>query len=280
MKRSVDMAEEMLATHERCCSFGHLIHNDDMVRQLEEKGLRIVESAEEISENDAVIVRAHGIGKAQYEALCATGAEVIDATCPKVKHIHEIVTAASEKGSRVLIVGAADHPEVRAICGWCTDPIVVKDVTELRACVDDGRLDCAKPLTMVIQTTQTAANLKECQNFLKKICTNAEIFDTICGATFARQSEAEKLSRFCDAMVVIGGRHSANSQHLYEICAQHCANVQFIEKAAQLDTSAFDHAENIGLTAGASVPAWIIKEVKQKMSDEILKEEMQETPVA
>ena len=181
---------------------------------------------------------------------------------------------------QVLIVGAADHPEVRAICGWCEHPVVVKDVTELRARVEDGTIDCAKPLTMVIQTTQTAANLKECQNFLKKICTNAKIFDTICGATFTRQTEAEKLATFCDAMVVIGGRHSANSKHLYEICAQHCANVQFIEKAAQLDTSAFNHAENIGLTAGASVPAWIIKEVKQKMSDEILNEvtEEAETP--
>ena len=279
VKRSVDLAEEMLSTHDSCYSFGHLIHNDDMVRALEEKGLRIVESDEGLREGDAVIVRAHGISRARYEHLCATGAEVIDATCPKVKHIHELVTQASEAGRQVLIVGAADHPEVQAICGWCTDPVVVKDVTDLQARVEDGTLDCAKPLTTVIQTTQTAANLKECQNFLKKICTNAEIFDTICGATFARQTEAEKLATLCDAMVVIGGRHSANSKHLYEICAAHCENVQFIEKAAQLDTSAFDHAENIGLTAGASVPAWIIKEVKQKMSDEILKEETQETPV-
>lgn len=280
VSRSVKLAEEMLSTHPSCYSFGNLIHNDDMVRELESRGLRIVESAEGLEPGDAVIVRAHGISRALYEGLCATGAEVIDATCPKVKHIHEIVTAASQEGDQVLIVGAADHPEVRAICGWCEHPVVVKDVTELRARVEDGTIDCAKPLTMVIQTTQTAANLKECQNFLKKICTNAKIFDTICGATFTRQTEAEKLATFCDAMVVIGGRHSANSKHLYEICAQHCANVQFIEKAAQLDTSAFNHAENIGLTAGASVPAWIIKEVKQKMSDEILKEELQETPVA
>ena len=280
VKRSVDLAEEMLATHDSCYSFGHLIHNDDMVHRLEEQGLRIVESDEGLHAGDAVIVRAHGVSKAIYEGLCATGAEVIDATCPKVKHIHEIVAAASREGSRVLIVGAADHPEVRAICGWCTDPVVVRDVTELQARVEDGTLDCAKPLTMVIQTTQTASNLKECQNFLKKICTNAKIFDTICGATFTRQTEAEKLSTFCDAMVVIGGKHSANSKHLYEICAAHCKNVQFIEKAAQLDTSAFDQAENIGLTAGASVPAWIIKEVKQKMSDEILNEvtEEAETP--
>lgn len=282
VKRSVDLAEEMLSTHDRCSSFGHLIHNDDVVQRLEARGLRIVESAEGLGPGDAVIVRAHGISRALYEGLCATGAEVIDATCPKVKHIHEIVSSASAEGSQVLIVGAADHPEVRAICGWCTDPVVVKNVTELQNRVEDGSLDLEKPITMVIQTTQTAANLKECQNFLKKICTNAKIFDTICGATFARQTEAEDLAKSCDAMVVIGGRQSANSRHLFEICTQHCANVQFIEKAAQLDTSAFDQAENIGLTAGASVPAWIIKEVKQKMSDEILNEvtEEAETPVA
>ena len=282
VKRSVELAEALLDTHERCYSFGHLIHNDDVVQRLEARGLRIVESAEGLGPGDAVIVRAHGISRALYESLCATGAEVVDATCPKVKHIHEIVTNASAAGSQVLIVGAADHPEVRAICGWCTDPIVVKDVTELRERAENGDFDPEKPVTMVIQTTQTAANLKECQNFLKKICTNAKIFDTICGATFTRQTEAEKLAASCDAMVVIGGRHSANSRHLYEICAANCANVQFIEKAAQLDTSAFEHAENIGLTAGASVPAWIIKEVKQKMSDEILNEvtEEVETPVA
>ena len=202
-----------------------------------------------------------------------TGATVYDATCPKVKRIHEIVADASAERRQPVIIGAADHPEVRAICGWCISPIVVNDASQLAARIADGTIDCAKPLTVVIQTTQTQEKLLECQKIIKKECTNAKLFDTICGATFTRQTEAAQMARNCDAMVVVGGSHSANSRHLYEICCSACANVQFIENAAQLDTSAFVHADTVGLTAGASVPAWIIKEVKQKMSDEILTQE-------
>lgn len=273
VSRSVKMAEEMLASEPRCFSLGQLIHNDDVVRHLEQEGLAVVESPEAVAEGDAVIVRSHGIGRMECEALCATGAKVYDATCPKVKRIHEIVEAASAAGRQPVIVGAADHPEVRAICGWCTSPVVVNDAEALAARIEDGTIDCTKPLTMVIQTTQTGEKLLECQKIIKKLCTNTEIFDTICGATFTRQTEAEKMAQTCDAMVIVGGKHSANSRHLYEICCRHCGNVQFIENAAQLDTSAFEHADIVGLTAGASVPAWIIKEVKQKMSDEILTEE-------
>lgn len=273
VSRSVKMAEEMLASDPRCFSLGQLIHNDDVVRHLEQEGLTVIDSPEQAGQGDAVIVRSHGIGRAEYEALCATGSKVYDATCPKVKRIHEIVTAASAAGRQPIIVGAADHPEVRAICGWCTDPVVVNDAAALAACIADGTIDCTKPLTMVIQTTQTGEKLLECQKIIKKQCTNTEIFDTICGATSTRQAEAEELAKKCDAMVIVGGKHSANSRHLYEICCRHCTNVQFIENAAQLDTSAFEHVDTVGLTAGASVPAWIIKEVKQKMSDEILTEE-------
>lgn len=273
VSRSVQMAEEMLASEPRCFSLGQLIHNDNVVRHLEDEGLTVVDSPEGLTAGDAVIVRSHGIGRTEYEALCATGAKVYDATCPKVKRIHELVAAASAAGRQPVIIGAADHPEVRAICGWCADPVVVNDAAALAARIEDGTIDCTKPLTMVIQTTQTGEKLLECQKIIKKLCTNTEIFDTICGATFTRQTEAEKMAKDCSAMVVVGGKHSANSRHLYEICCRHCDNVQFIENAAQLDTSAFEHADIVGLTAGASVPAWIIKEVKQKMSDEILTEE-------
>ena len=167
-----------------------------------------------------------------------TGATVYDATCPKVKRIHEIVAEASAEGRQPVIIGAADHPEVRAICGWCISPIVVNDASQLAARIADGTIDCAKPLTVVIQTTQTQEKLLECQKIIKKECTNAKLFDTICGATFTRQTEAAQMARNCDAMVVVGGSHSANSRHLYEICCSACANVQFIENAAQLDTSA------------------------------------------
>ena len=123
-----------------------------------------------------------------------TGAAVYDATCPKVKRIHEIVAEASVEGRQPVIIGAADHPEVRAICGWCAAPVVVNDAAELAARIADGTIDCAKPLTVVIQTTQTQEKLLECQKIIKKQCTNAKLFDTICGATFTRQTEAAQMA--------------------------------------------------------------------------------------
>ena len=279
VSRSVKLAEQMLSEEDSCCSFGELIHNADVVQRLEQRGLRVVSDPAEVHGDDAVIVRSHGITKAVFDSLCATGAKVIDATCPKVKRIHQLVAEASEEGRRPIIVGAADHPEVQAICGWCTDPVVVADAEELAKKLHSGVIDPASPVTMVIQTTQTQEKLSDCKNLLKKECTNAKIYDTICGATSTRQAEAEQLARSCEAMVVIGGKHSANSRHLYEICCSHCAHVQFIENAAQLDLSALDHAKTVGLTAGASVPAWIIKEVKETMTDEILSEETVETPI-
>ena len=273
VSRSVKMAEEMLAAEQNCYSLGELIHNDDVVRHLQSEGLTVVDGPEQIPQGASVIIRSHGVSRAEFEAVQRTGAAVYDATCPKVKRIHEIVAEASAEGRQPVIIGAADHPEVRAICGWCAAPVVVNDAAELAARIADGTIDCAKPLTVVIQTTQTQEKLLECQKIIKKQCTNAKLFDTICGATFTRQTEAAQMARTCDAMVVVGGSHSANSRHLYEICRSACANVQFIENAAQLDTSAFVHADTVGLTAGASVPAWIIKEVKQKMSDEILTQE-------
>ena len=273
VSRSVKMAEEMLAAEQNCYSLGELIHNDDVVRHLQSEGLTVVDGPEQIPQGASVIIRSHGVSRTEFEAVQRTGAAVYDATCPKVKRIHEIVAEASAEGRQPVIIGAADHPEVRAICGWCAAPVVVNDAAELAARMADGTIDCAKPLTVVIQTTQTQEKLLDCQKIIKKQCTNAKLFDTICGATFTRQTEAAQMARTCDAMVVVGGSHSANSRHLYEICRSACANVQFIENAAQLDTSAFVHADTVGLTAGASVPAWIIKEVKQKMSDEILTQE-------
>ena len=273
VSRSVKMAEEMLAAEANCYSLGELIHNDDVVQHLRSEGLTVADGPEQIPQGASVIIRSHGVSRAEFEAVQHTGATVYDATCPKVKRIHEIVAEASAEGRQPVIIGAADHPEVRAICGWCASPIVVNDAAQLAERIADGTIDCAKPLTVVIQTTQTQEKLLECQKIIKKECTNAKLFDTICGATFTRQTEAAQMARNCDAMVVVGGSHSANSRHLYEICCSACANVQFIENAAQLDTSAFVHADTVGLTAGASVPAWIIKEVKQKMSDEILTQE-------
>ena len=277
VQRSVELAEELIAREGGCASLGQLIHNEDVVRSLEEKGMRVVERPEELRPGEAVLVRAHGAAPAVYEQLERVGARVTDATCPKVKAIHTIVQRASREGRFVLIIGMRRHPEVEAICGWCGEHRVLENPAQMQAFLEENPGLWEKPITVVVQTTQTRNNFNECCEIIKKRCTNVKISDTICLATFTRQEEAAKLAACCDAMVVIGGKHSANSVHLAQICGEHCANVQFIERTEELDLDRLRCAETVGLTAGASTPAWIIKEVRNKM-DEIKEEIKVEEP--
>ena len=273
VSRSVKMAEELLQSGERCSSLGELIHNADVVNELASRGLRLIESPSEAHTGEKVLIRAHGIARSVQQELERRGAEIVDATCPKVKHIHNIVSEATAEGRFVIIIGMRRHPEVEGICGWCGEHMVFETAAELETWLNQNPDFWDKPLSVVVQTTQTHGNFTECCNILKKRCTNLKISDTICTATSARQQEAEKLASECDAMVVIGGKHSANSLHLAQICSEHCGWVQFIEKCDELDMDKVTDADTIGLTAGASTPAWIIKEVRNKMSDEIKVEE-------
>lgn len=284
VSRSVKMAEELLKDGP-CKCLGPLIHNEDVVSRLARQGLEVISGPEEVEAGDRVLIRSHGVSKAVEDALKAAGAEVTDATCPNVARIHRLVAAASEQGRQVIVIGAAGHPEVQGICGRCVDPVVVGNAAELANWLEENVEKRTKPITVVVQTTQTENNLHECENLIKKWCTKAEIFDTICFATSIRQEEAVKLASECGAMVVIGGKDSANSLHLAELCAERCANTQFVENSAQLDMGALKGVEKAGVTAGASAPSWIIKEVLDKMSDEIMIQEnpevapVEETPV-
>ena len=276
VSRSLEIAEKLLEEKGSCASFGQLIHNKDAVCRLEKNGLRVIENPEELTPGEPVLIRAHGVSREAYERLRDAGGEIVDATCPKVKAIHTIVSRASEDGRFVIIIGTPGHPEVEGIRGWCKDCKVFGNSQELEIWLDKNTEYWGKPITVVVQTTQTRSNFTECCNAIKKRCTNTKISDTICLATFTRQEEAAKLASECDAMVVIGGKNSANSRHLAEICSEHCGNVQFIENASELDVDRLNAAGIVGLTAGASTPAWIIKEVRNKMSDEI---KIEETPV-
>ena len=276
VSRSVDMAEKLLKERGSCASFGELIHNEDVVRRLEAGGLRVIQKPDELEAGEHVLIRAHGVSREIYERLEKAGGEVADATCPKVKAIHTIVSRAAAEGRFVIIIGMPKHPEVEGICGWCGEHAVFENSQDLEIWLDKNTEYWEKPITVVVQTTQTRNNFTECCNVIKKRCTNAKISDTICLATFTRQEEAARLASECDAMVVIGGKHSANSVHLAQICAEQCSNVQFIENARELDMDRLKDADVVGLTAGASTPAWIIKEVRNKMSDEI---KIEETPV-
>ena len=268
VSRSVEMAQKMLEEGS-AFSLGQLIHNDDVVEYLADRGLEVIDSPEALPGGERVLIRSHGVSRAIYERLLEKNAVITDATCPKVKRIHELVARAQDDGRFVIIVGMQGHPEVEAVRGWCSDCVICENAEQLQqwCAKNEDLLD--KPITMVVQTTQTRSNFTECANLLKKRCTNLQIFDTICGATSMRQEEAAKLAAECDAMVVIGGKHSANSVHLAAICSEHCPRVQFIANADELDMSALSGARTVGLTAGASTPAWIIKEVSNKMSEEI-----------
>ena len=273
VRRSVDMAMKLLDEHGACASLGELIHNEDVVNALKAKGMRVVNTPEEVTAGERVLVRAHGAAPEIYEALEQAGAEIHDATCPKVRAIHKIVARAKEEGRFTIVIGMRAHPEVNAICGWCGEHEVFENAEELEKWLKTKPDPWEKPITVVVQTTQTHSNFTECCLFIKKRCTNAKISDTICLATSTRQEEAARIASECDAMVVIGGKHSANSVHLAQICSEHCLNVQFIERTEELDTDRLEAADTVGLTAGASTPAWIIKEVRNKMSDEIKNEQ-------
>ena len=276
VSRSVKMAEELLKSGP-CKSLGPLIHNEDVVSDLARRGLEVISNPSEGRPGDRVMIRSHGVSKAVEDALRAAGAEITDATCPNVSRIHRLVAEASDNGRQVIVIGTAGHPEVQAICGRCTEPVVVGNAAELANWLENNVDKRTEPITVVVQTTQTENNLRECEKLIKKWCTKAEIFDTICFATSIRQEEAVKLASACGAMVVIGGKNSANSLHLAELCAERCANTQFVENSAQLDTGVLRDVKTIGMTAGASAPSWIIKEVLDKMSDEIM---IQENPEA
>ena len=273
VQRSVEMAEKLLTEYGCCASLGELIHNEDVIEHLKSRGMRIVSDPTELEPGEHVLIRAHGAAPEVYGKLEAAGGEIHDATCPKVRAIHKIVAGAKEEGRFTIVIGMRSHPEVAAICGWCGEHEVAENAEELEKWLKSNPSYWEKPITVVVQTTQTHSNFTECSNLIKKICTNPKISDTICLATSTRQEEAARIASECDAMVVIGGKHSANSVHLAEICREHCTNVQFIERIEQLVLDRLQAADKVGLTAGASTPAWIIKEVRNKMSDEIKVEE-------
>ena len=270
VRRAVELAEEQAARGVPCVMLGSLIHNRDVTRRLAAQGLRVVDSPEEVPDGAAVIIRSHGESRTVHEEFARRGVEVLDATCPNVTHIHKIVAEAENRGRQPVIVGTPDHPEVLAIAGWCRAPVVVSGEKDLEKWLESGENRNNLPLTFVSQTTSTKKIWDNCVKKAKKLCTNAEFFDTICGATSKRQEEARQLAAQCGLMVVVGDRQSSNTRRLAEICRESCPHVRLIERAKDLDLSQLPQVDMVGITAGASTPAWIIKEVYDKMSEEIM----------
>ena len=270
VKRAVELAESAAQSGEPCVMLGYIIHNSDVVDRLASQGVKVVEDPDQVPQGCGVIIRSHGESRETYERLEKRGARILDATCPNVKRIHQIVSQAEEQGRQPVIIGTPHHPEVTAIAGWCSHPVVLSGAQELEAWLQEDENRKNLPLTFVSQTTSTRKIWDGCVKKAKKECTNAEFFDTICGATSKRQEEAHQFAAQCDKMVVIGDGKSSNTKRLAEICRESCPDVQLIERAADLDLGRLAQAEVVGITAGASTPASIIKEVCDKMSDEIM----------
>ena len=270
VRRAVELAEQAAAQGTPCVMLGSIIHNQAVIGRLAEQGLRSVKTPEEVPDGASVIIRSHGESRAVYKTLESRGAQILDATCPNVTRIHEIVRQAEEQGRRPVIVGTPDHPEVTAIAGWCREPVVVSGAEALEKWLLEAPDRRNLPITLVSQTTSTRKIWDDCVKKAKKECTNAEFFDTICGATSKRQEEARQLAEKCSMMVVIGDSQSSNTKRLAELCREVCPRVQLIESAEELDLTGLPQADMVGITAGASTPAWIIKEVYDKMSEEIM----------
>ncbi len=269
VRRAVELAEKATARGP-VYLLGHITHNDHVIRRLEDMGAATVSSPEEVPLGETVLIRAHGEPDSTFRALEARGCRVLDATCPNVTRIHDIVREAEARGRIPVIVGEADHPEILGILGCTARGRVVSSWDELEQIMKKEPEFSGLSLTFVSQTTAILSKWEKIVENTKKVCTNAEFFDTICNATSRRQSEALELAGQCDAMIVIGDQKSSNTRKLTQLCASRCPVVVQVEQGRGVDREQFGRIGTLGITAGASTPEWIIKEVSNKMSDEIM----------
>lgn len=280
VQRAVDLVEAAAQAGERVQTLGPIIHNRHVVDRFAKMGVEVLSTPAEAEEGATVIIRSHGVARAVLEELRTRNVQIVDATCPFVKRIHGIVQQAEQEGRIPVIIGTRAHPEVAAIAGWCEHPLVFESPEELQdwRAAEASRSDL--PICLVSQTTSTATLWNFCVEIVKKQFTNYKIFDTICRATEYRQREAAKLSENCQAMVVVGDAMSSNTGRLAMICREHCGRVVLVDNASELDPSFFRGVSDVGITAGASTPAWIIKEVNNTMSELTTVETAQEETFA
>ena len=267
VSRAVETVEKAAGEGACVATLGPIIHNRHVVQRFGEMGVRVIDTPEEATEGMTVIIRSHGVARDVLARLEKRNVTVIDATCPFVKRIHEIVSKADIDGRLPVIIGTPSHPEVEGIAGWCSRCVVFENPEELEKFAMSGEISPDTPISMVSQTTSTENLWKKSCEIAKKLFTNLKIYDTICRATEFRQGEAAKLSTRSQAMVVVGDPHSSNTGRLAMICREHCEKVALVDNAGDLDAAFFRGVTDVGITAGASTPAWIIKEVNKTMSE-------------
>ena len=270
VNRAITIVGDLIREEEKVCTLGPIIHNMEVVRELKENGCRPVESIGEVQPDEILVIRSHGVPRSVIDEIEEKKLRYRDATCPFVKKIHRIVAEADPETELVLVAGNAQHPEVQGIIGNCkTECYTFNNEDELDNLLTNILKENNKLVKVVAQTTFDTKEWKKSVKKLKKLCTNSKIFDTICNATSVRQSEADCIAAQSDFMVVIGDRHSSNTAKLFDICKRRCENTVLIETAGELDLHQVRCAKRIGVTAGASTPAKIIKEVLDTMSEEI-----------
>ena len=272
VKRALDLAEKTVEDNKdnHVYTYGPLIHNEQVVADLEAKGVSVMKEGSEPSDypKGVVIIRSHGISKEVYDKIEKAGHMIVDATCPFVGKIHKLVREHSKDNEYILVIGDPVHPEVRGITGWIEGDrynVIKTEEEALDFCVDKDEKIC-----VVSQTTFNLRKFEDLVEIIKQKGYHITVLNTICNATEERQNEALRLSGIVDAMVVIGGRESSNSRKLYEICKEKCHQTFFIQTASELDRSQFTDCKTIGVTAGASTPNYIIQEVLQEWQRRVL----------
>ena len=269
VQRAVDKVYELIdSCQDRLFTLGPIIHNEEVVNDLEKKGVRVAseEELKTLPKGSTVVIRSHGVGKKVYDQLKECGLSYVDVTCPFVLKIHRIVEKESKAGSHIVIIGDPDHPEVVGICGWCIGSYTV-------ICTKQDALDFVPPesknVCIVSQTTFNYNKFKDLVEILSKkrydntVLNILNILNTICNATEERQKEAKAIAGEVDTMLVVGGRHSSNTQKLFEICKKECGNTYYIQTPVDLDSEMFQCSSYVGITAGASTPNKIIEEVQE-----------------
>ena len=275
VKRAVDTVYEQLemsaAERQPIYTFGPIIHNEEVVHDLEEKGVTVLESVEELEERAAhggtVIIRAHGVEKGISEKIKELGYTLVDATCPFVLKVHRLVEKHSAEGAQIVIIGNEKHPEVQGIKSWSLDPHTAVIATPEEA--EKYQAESGKKVCIVAQTTFNYNKFQELVEIINKKGYDIIVLNTICNATEERQTEAAKIARDVDAMIVIGGRNSSNTQKLFEICKNECNNTYYIQTVKDLDITCFESIDSVGITAGASTPNKIIEEVQKNVRNEL-----------
>ena len=265
VKRAVDTVYKQVDT--KCgqiYTYGPIIHNEEVIKDMRDKGVIVLRSEEDLDmiSQGTVIIRSHGVEKRIYEKIEQKGLRIVDATCPFVKKIHNIVSKHSEMGENIIIIGNPEHPEVQGIKGWAGDHV---EVFQTKEEAENYSCEQGKKICIVAQTTFNYNKFKELVEILEKKSYDVSVLNTICNATKERQTEAESIAESVDAMIVIGDKHSSNTQKLVEICRKACDNTYYIQTLDDLDLNQLGSVETVGITAGASTPNNIIEEVQNNV---------------